>query len=111
MRDEHTEQTAMCKAHTHYSLVEVEPLLLKTAELELVHDIIVCLLCIEVCLLVCRKWSDAVHKTFLNEVIAEVHEVLSTYCEGNIQWTCPVGVAYHLKHHEVVLVECALALE
>ena len=100
-------------AHTHYGLVDVESLLLQSAKLKPVHHIIICLLGIEVLctrLVGCER-SDAVSQTFLHEVVAKVHVVVTTYSCCNIQRTCPVALCEHLKHHKVVLVQSALACE
>ena len=69
------------------------------------------LLCIEVLgtWLVGGERSDTVHKSLLYEVVTEVHIVLFAYGECYVERTGPVALCQHLEHHEVALVECALA--
>ena len=101
----------MCIAHAHGCLVDVESLLLQVAELESGHDVVISLLCIEVLgtWLVGGERSDTVHKSLLYEVVTEVHIVLFAYGECYVERTGPVTLCQHFEHHEVALVECALA--
>ena len=98
-------------AHAHGCLVDVESLLLQVAELESGHDVVISLLCIEVLgtWLVGGERSDTVHKSLLYEVVTEVHIVFFAYGECYVERTGPVTLCQHLKHHEIALVECALA--
>ena len=103
-------QSAVSVAHAHHVLVEIDATGCQSAPLEAVHDDVVSLVSIKVlhARTIGRVRSDAVGKTLLHEVVAQIHEVLLAHSDGNIQWTRPVAVGYHLKHHQVALVESVL---
>lgn len=98
----------MCGTHTGDGIVKIQAWLVKTAVLELVHHHVVCLLRVKVVGVVGVERRDAVHKTLLYEVLAEVHVIVSTNGESHIERTCPVVVGQHLEQHQVTLVEGAL---
>ena len=105
-----SEETTMGIAHAHHSLVEIDALLADATELEACHDVLVNALCVEVLHALnrfsadsCLERSDAVGKTFLHEVVAKTHVVVSAYGGSNINRTNPVTLHQHLKNHEVRL--------
>ena len=100
-------------AHAHGGLVDVESLLLQVTKLESCHDVMICLLRIEVLgtRFVGGEWSDTVGKTFLYEVVTQVHVVVFTYGQGYIERASPVALCQHLQHYQVALVERTLALQ
>ena len=106
-------QVAVGVAHAHHRLVEVDARLVPTTELELVHHVVVGLLRIEVLGTGSLRGErgDAVGKSLLHEVVAEVHIVLGAYGQRHVDRSCPVGVGNHLEHHQVALIEGTLAFE
>ena len=98
-------------AHAHHSFVDIQTLLVKTTIAIAINHVVVGLLGIEVLgtRLVGGERTDTVGKTFLDEVVAKVHIVFCTNGESNIYRTSPIAVSYHLEHHEVALIESALA--
>ena len=105
--------TTMSPAHSHHCLVEIDTWFVKTSEAELVHHSVVGALAVEV---LCSgsiggERSDAVDKSLLNEVVAEVHIVVLAHGESHIDGAGPVAVGDKFEHHQVALIECALALE
>ena len=103
----------MSITHAHGCLVDIETLLLEVTELESGHDHMIGLLCIEaLCTRNIRcEWSDAVYKTFLYEVLAKVHVIFFTHSECYVERTGPVALCQHFQHHQVTLVESALACQ
>ena len=93
---EHREQAAVGVAHAEHGLVEVEGLLgVEVTSTGLVGG----------------ERRDAVGESFLHEVVAQVHIVLRAYGECHVDGALPVGIGNDFEHHEVALVERALALE
>ena len=107
------EESTMGVTHAHNCLVEIDTLLIDTTELELIHYVVVGLLCIEVLGTgsLCGERGDAIGKSLLHEIIAEVHIVLGAYGQRHVDRSCPVGVGNHLEHHQVALIEGTLAFE
>ena len=110
---QHRQQTAMGIAHAHHCLIKIDARLVNTTELELVHNIVICLLSIEVLSTWCigGEWCDAVCQSLLNKVVAQVHVVLSTNGCCYVDRTCPVALCNHLKHHQVTLIQSVLSLQ
>ena len=105
--------SAVGPAHAHHCLVEIDAWSVETAKAELVHHAVVGALGVEVLCpwSICGERSDAVDKSLLHEVVAEVHIVFLANGECHVYRTCPVAVGNEFEHHHVTLVECALALE
>ena len=100
------EYTSVCMAHAHNRFINVNTFFVYSAELELVHHHVITALCVEVFRSCCisRERSDAVYKTFLYEVVSEVHVVILTYGESYVYRAYPIALGYHFKHHEVTFV-------
>ena len=107
------EDAAVSVAHAHHGLVDVESLLVKSAELESVHEVVVGALRVEVACprSVGSERGYAVGQAFLHKVVAKVHVVVLAYGQRYIYRTRPSALGYHLKHHQVALVESVLSLE
>ena len=60
---------------------------------------------------VCCKRSDAVYKTFLYEVITEIHVIFLRNGERNVYWTRPVTLRNHFQHHQIAFVKSVLSFE
>ena len=113
MQGEGSEEAAVRIAHTHDGLVDIQSRHRQASIAEALHHVVVGLHRIEVLSSrhIGRERRDAVGQTFLHEVVTEVHEVLLTHRDGNVERPCPVALRDHLEHHEVVLVERVLTLE
>ena len=113
MQGEGSEEAAVRIAHTHDGLVDIQSRHRQASVAEALHHVVVGLHRIEVLgsRHIGRERRDAVGQTFLHEVVTEVHEVLLTHCDGDVERPCPVALRDHLEHHEVVLVERVLTLE
>ena len=107
------EGLAVSPAHTHNGLVNIYARCFKTAETELVHQTVVGALGVEVLSshIFCSERGDTVDKSFLYEVVAEVHIVVLTDCKCYIDGACPVAVGNQFEHHKIAFVEGALAFE
>ena len=63
--------TAVCQAHAHDCLVNIDIRIVNASELKLVHQVVIHFFRIDACVECCGiERSDAVGKTFLNEVVA-----------------------------------------
>ena len=102
------EDAAVCVAHTHHVLVDVDSRLVDTAELELVHQVVVHLFTVDFAVQFVRlERSEAVGKTFLNEVVIHAEVVFAAYGYCHIDRAFPVGVGQHFEHHQFALVKRA----
>ena len=99
-------------AHTHHSLVDIDIRVVDSSELELVHQVIVHFLAVDACVQPGGvERGDAVGKTFLHEVVAQIQMIVATHRNSHVQRTFPVGICQHLKHHQLALVQHTFAFQ
>ena len=102
------EDTAVRVAHAHHVLVNVDTRFVDTAELELVHQVVVHLFTVDLAVQLVRiERSEAVGETLLCEVVAHAQMVFASYGDCHIDRSFPVGIGKHLEHHQFTLVEGA----
>ena len=103
----------MSVAHAASGLVYIQSLMFQIAELEPVHDIIICLFGIKVTppRQIGKERSDAVGKTLLYKVVAKVHVIFRAYCYCYVNWSCPVALGNHFEHHQITLSKNALSFQ
>ena len=95
-------------AHTHHVLVDIDTRFVDTAELELVHQVVVHLFAVNLAVQFVRiERCETVGKTFLHKVVAHAQMVFASYGDCHIDRTFPVGIGKHFKHHQFTLVEGA----
>ena len=98
--------------HAHGVLVDIDARLVDATELELVHQVVVHLFGVYChARLTGVERSETIGKTFLNEVVLHVQLVLPAYADSDIDGAFPVGLAQHLEHHQLALVEGAFAFQ
>ena len=65
--------SAVCVAHTHHVLVDIDTRLVDTAELELVHQVVVHLFAVNLAVQFVRnERCETIGKTFLHKVVAQI---------------------------------------
>ena len=109
MCGEGSEEAAVGRSHSAYRLVYVQTRGVHSAELELVHYVVIDFLRVEVRCIVGVERSDAVCQSLLDKVFAKVHVVVCRNSQGYIERTSPVGIGKHLEEHEVTFIKCTLA--
>ena len=102
------EDTAVRVAHAHHVLVDIDTRFVDTAELELVHQVVIHLFAVYLAVQFVRiEWCETVGKTFLHKVVAHAQMVFASYGDCHIDRTFPVGIGKHFEHHQFTLVEGA----
>ncbi len=99
-------------SHAEYGFVQIDAVLVDTAELELMHQVIVHLFTVDTGIeLGGIERCDAVCQTFLHEVVAQIQVIFRAHGDGHVYRTLPIGIGQHFEHHQFALVQHALILQ